>query len=687
GQDPAEIGEAVEVAEDFGIELFFAGAERGDVALGATAGDAGEIERGGKRRITRDHPVFGIKRLVFFELGDDGGDAIGHGNAGQFKPVLRVARPVIGGGGQFAHDNDEVFLRGEDLPGDEGVGANGAGEAEGGCEFIDAAVGVHAWIGFGDAPPVHERGFSFVAGPGNDGHREKCRAFRGNAKTIAGGWPRFGLTDGRLRLGFFHDRRADGLAFLDELDLAMSREARAGGDQVSHDHVFLEAAQFVHFAKRCRLGQNAGGILEGGGGNEAVGLQRGLGDAQQDGDGFGGFAPFLDDAFVFLLEVELVHLIAPEQRSIAGVGDFHLAQHLAHDDLDVFVVNLDALQAIDLLHFVDQMFLQFLRAADLQNFVWHDGAFGQLLAFFHVIAFEHDDVFGERDEVFFLGAGLGIFDDEAPFAAHGAAHFGNDAVDLGDLGSVLGSARFEQLGNARQTAGDVLCLGDFARRFGQQRAGAHFLAFFHHDMGAGRDGIAGQHFLFVVHNDDLRMQIFLMLDDHCAHQPGRFVHLAFDGDSGNHVAEFDLAAVFGENGDVVRIPLDEGFAFLDRSAIVLGNHGTDDDVVTLQLPAFLVVHAYRAVFVQHDPTAIQRLHCSQIIEPDRAVVFGFDDRLLECLAGGAADVEGAHGQLRSGLGDGLRGDEAHSLAKLHKVTRSEVASVTHGANAAAAFAG
>src|SRR5579884_2821764 len=687
GQDPAEIGEAVEVAQDFGIELFFAGAERGDVALGATAGDAGEIERGGKRRITRDHPVFGIKRLVFFELGDDGGDAIGHGNAGQFKPVLRIARPVIGGGGQFAHDNDEVFLRGEDLLGDEGVGANGAGEAEGGCEFIDAAVGVHAWIGFGDAPPVHERGFSFVAGSGDDGHREKCRAFRGNANTIAGERPRFGLTDGGLRLGFFHDRGADGLAFLDQLDLAMSREACAGRDEVSHDHVFLEAAQFVHFAQRCRFGENARRILEGGGGNEAISFQRGFGDAQQDRNGFGGFTAFLDDSFVFLLEIELVHLVAPEQRSVAGVGDFHLAQHLAYDDLDVFVVNLDALEAIDLLHFVDQMFLQFLRAADLQDFVRHDGAFGQLLAFLHVIAFEHDDVFGERDEVFFLGAGLGIFDDQAPFTAHGAAHFGNDAVDLGDLGSVLGTARFEQLGNARQTAGNVFCLGDFARRFSQQRAGAHFLAFFHDDMGAGRDGIAGQHFLLLVHNHDLRMQIFLMLDDHCAHESGRFIHLAFDGDSSNHVAEFDLAAVLGEDGDVVRIPLDEGFTFLDRSAIVLGNHGADDDVVTLQLAAFLVVHADRAVFVQHDPTTVQRLHGSQIIEPDRAVVFGFDDRLLEGLAGGATDVEGAHGQLRAGLADGLSGDDAHSFAQLHKFARREVASVTHGANAPAAFAG
>jgi len=43
-----------------------------------------------------------------------------------------------------------------------------------------------------------------------------------------------------LRLGFFHDGGADRLAFLNQLDLAMLGEASTGGDQVTHDHVFLE---------------------------------------------------------------------------------------------------------------------------------------------------------------------------------------------------------------------------------------------------------------------------------------------------------------------------------------------------------------------------------------------------------------------------------------------------------------
>ncbi len=45
---------------------------------------------------------------------------------------------------------------------------------------------------------------------------------------------------------------------------------------------------------------------------------------------------------------------------------------------------VDALQAIDLLHFVDEVLLQFLRAADVEDFVRVDRAFGQLLAFLDV---------------------------------------------------------------------------------------------------------------------------------------------------------------------------------------------------------------------------------------------------------------------------------------------------------------
>src|SRR6266568_4682858 len=250
------------------------------------------------------------------------------------------------------------------------------------------------------------------------------------------------LPDGRLRLGFFYHRRADWLSFFDQLDLAMLSEPGSGRDQVTHDHVFLETAQFIDLAQCGRFGENAGRILERCGRDKAVGFQRGLRDAEKHGNGLRWFSTLFDDLLVFFLEVEFVHLIAPEQRRIARVGNFHFAQHLPHDDFDVLVVDLYALQAIDLLHFVDQMLLQFLWTADFQNLVRHDWALSELLAFLHEIAFENDDVLGERDQMLFLGSCLGVFRSQTSLPADSSTHL-NNSVNLSKLSRIFRPTGFE----------------------------------------------------------------------------------------------------------------------------------------------------------------------------------------------------------------------------------------------------
>ncbi len=137
-----------------------------------------------------------------------------------------------------------------------------------GGQLVDTPIGVNTRIGFRKAPPVHQRRFAFVAGFGYDRHQANCRAFVCNSEAFGAGTDAdvlrtlSHLSDRRLRLGFFHYRRADWLAFFDELDLAMLSEAGSGRDQVTHDHVFLKATQFIDFAQCRRFGENAGRVLE-----------------------------------------------------------------------------------------------------------------------------------------------------------------------------------------------------------------------------------------------------------------------------------------------------------------------------------------------------------------------------------------------------------------------------------------
>ncbi len=81
--------------------------------------------------------------------------------------------------------------------------------------------------------------------------------------------------------GFLRDD--DGFRLLDgelALRLAVVMESGAGGDEVTHDDVFLEAAEVIDSAQGRCFGEDTGGVLERCGGDEGVGFQRGLDDAE-----------------------------------------------------------------------------------------------------------------------------------------------------------------------------------------------------------------------------------------------------------------------------------------------------------------------------------------------------------------------------------------------------------------------
>ena len=69
-----------------------------------------------------------------------------------------------------------------------------------------------------------------------------------------------------------------------EFHVVVDVEPGAGGDQFADDDVLLEAGEGVDLALDGGVGEDPGGLLEGGRREEAVGGQGGLGDAQQHRD-------------------------------------------------------------------------------------------------------------------------------------------------------------------------------------------------------------------------------------------------------------------------------------------------------------------------------------------------------------------------------------------------------------------
>src|SRR5437762_1777084 len=285
-----------------------------------------------------------------------------------------------------------------------------------------------------------------------------------------------------------------------------------------------------------------------------------------------------------------------------------------------------------------------------------------------------------------LCTAFNILQNETALPADGPAHFDN-AINLRDLSRIFGAAGFEKFRDSRETAADVFRLRYFTRSFREQRARANLLPFLDNDVRTRRNRVTGEHFLLLAHNHDLRMQIFLVFDNDRAHQAGRFVDVALNGDARNHVAEFNLAAFIGKNRDVIGIPLHEGLALFHVGAIWFGNNRANHHIVAFELASFGIVHADAAVLIQHDPTAVERLHRAQIVELKMAIILRLNDRLLEGLARGSTDVECSHRQLRSGLANRLRRNDTDRFTQLHELARGQIASVAHRANATATFAG
>src|SRR5216683_2793374 len=464
-------------------------------------------------------------------------------------------------------------------------------------------------------------------------------------------------------------------------------EARASGDEAAHNDVFLEAAEIVHFAGDGRFREDAGSLLEARGGDERIGRERGLGDTEEERTARCGAAAIGDDAIVLLAEAELVHLLLEKERGVAHVLDLDPAHHLARDGLDVLVVDVDALETVNLLNGVDQVRLREFFAEDGKQVVEVERAIDEGLAGFDVVAFLNVDVHASGDGVFLGGLTILAFDVDFAHAL-GDIAIADAAVDFADDGRILGFAGFKELDNARETAGDVLGLGGFARDLCEHVAGLNIIAILDHQVGAGRHEVlladlAGR---IADKNRGLMLFISRRQSDNVLREAGHFVHLLFDRQTGAQVVKLHGAGGFSEDREGERIPFGKDLAVGDVFTVFDAEARAVNDVVALLLAVLFIDDSDQSGAVHGDgsaATAFDELHVHKL---DDAVVARFERGTLGDARGSSADVEGAHGQLRAGFADGLGGDDADGFAKLNHSAGGEVASVTKGANAAAGFA-
>jgi hypothetical protein len=146
-----------------------------------------------------------------------------------------------------------------------------------------------------------------------------------------------------------------------------------------------------------------------------------------------------------------------------GLDHIDATQHLTHDDLDVLVVDLHALQSIDVLHFVDDVASQGLDPLQTQDVMRIDRTIDDDLALLHHLSVVHGDVLVLGDQVLVRHA-VQIGNDQALLAL-GVLAEGDRSGHFGQHAGILRRTRFEQLGYARQTPGNVAGLRGFLREY------------------------------------------------------------------------------------------------------------------------------------------------------------------------------------------------------------------------------
>ena len=222
----------------------------------------------------------------------------------------------------------------------------------------------------------------------------------------------------------------------------------------------------------------------------------------------------------------------------------------------MLVVDGNALQTVDRLNFVKQVPLHRVFPHDSQNVVRVDGAFAQTVARPHAVAFVDPQMLAQWNHVF-MTASLVVAHDDLPVSAFGAAEF-DDAVGFGNHRRVLGPARFEQLGHAGQTAGNVLAFTRFARNFDDDVALGDDVVFAHLQISSRRRRDAGESFAIIVENLNAGMEFFLaMLHHHHVADSRAFVVEFANGFALNQIDQFDFSGLIGKNDVIIGVPFEQ----------------------------------------------------------------------------------------------------------------------------------
>src|SRR4029077_18063633 len=165
-----------------------------------------------------------------------------------------------------------------------------------------------------------------------------------------------------------------------------------------------------------------------------------------------------------------------------------------------------------------------------------------------------------------------------------------------------------------------------------------------------------------------------------------FIHLLFNRQAGLQVVKLYGTGGFRKDREGKRIPFGKDLPVGNVFAVLATEARTVYNVVALLFAVLFIHDGDQTGAVHGNGSTAAALNEFEVHKLDDAVVARFECGTLGNARGGSADVERTHGELRAGLADGLRGDDADRFAQFDHPAGGQVAPVAQRANAAAGFA-
>ena len=374
----------------------------------------------------------------------------------------------------------------------------------------------------------------------------------------------------------------------------------------------------------------------------------------------------------------------------------------------MFVIDLNALQTVHVLNLVDNIVGNGINTAQSQYIVRRFGTLGDHFTLLNAFTLEYVEVSGQSNHFLVCGneiaelvlGTLGRSNDKTTFGL-GLLTEGNGTGDLGQYGRLLGRTSFEQIGNTRQTAGNILGTACNLRNTCDHVTEVDLSSVLQLHNGLSLQHVlsghvsSGDHDIIAVCIDDLDRRTFFLtgsgtscqLTDLDGGNAQSLILLLIDGHTLDNIDISDEAAHLRNDGMSMRIPTGNGLTDLNLIAFLNVQYCTVRDLMRFLDRPEIVHNEHFGLTGNNYILAVGISNGLGIFDLNLTVVAYGCSGLCYGTRCRTADVEGTHGKLGSGLTDGLCGNDADGLTGIDLLAAGEITTVALGADAELALTG